>query len=60
MPRARVNRLAALVAGGSLLLGGLWLLRASRLAASKGALFVVVGALLVIVAAWPTGRRGSR
>ena len=58
MRRARVNRLAALVAGGSLLLGGLWLLRASRLAAPKGVLFVVVGVLLLIVAVWPDGRRG--
>jgi hypothetical protein len=57
MPRARVNRLAALVAGGGLLLAGLWLVRVSRLAATKGMLFVVVGVLLLIVAAWPD-RRG--
>ncbi len=56
MPRARVNRLAALVAGAALLLGGFWLLRVSRLAAPKGMLFVVVGVLLLIVAAWPDGR----
>ena len=59
MPRARVNRVAALLAGGGLVLGGLLLLRLSRLAASKGALFVVVGVLLIIVAIWPVGTRSG-
>ena len=59
MPRARVNRIAALLAGGGLVLGGLLLLRLSRLAASKGALFVVVGVLLIVVAIWPLGTRSG-
>ena len=56
MRRARVNRLAAVVAGVSLLVGGLYVSRLSRLAAPKGALFIVVGVLLVIVAVWPDRR----
>lgn len=51
-----MNRLAALASGAFLLAGGLALMRTSRFAAPKGALFVAVGIVLLVVAAWPTRR----
>jgi hypothetical protein len=59
MKRAKVNRGAALVAGAGLLISGLWLLRVSRLAAPKGALFAVVGVLLIVVALRSRRRSGK-
>jgi hypothetical protein len=48
MDRSRLSRLGTLVAGGILLVGGIGMLRVSRFAAPKGALFALVGALLLI------------
>jgi hypothetical protein len=57
MARARVHRLATLIAGAILLIGGIGLVRSSRFAAPKGAVLIAIGVLLVGVAARPTRRR---